>query len=161
MEKVILALSTSILIAVITAVITAILTLRRFRSEQWWLRKAEAYKEIFNALFKIQSYAIYRNEKNFHAEALSSKQEQLLLDRAIEGHDELTRASVISIVYLHPDIQETLEQVIPAVRNSRLPDSYCEVENSMATISNCIEDIRKLAKIDLRVVNDSIFKNNN
>ena len=78
MEKVLLSLSSSILIAIISAIIAVILALKRFRSEQLWLKKTEAYKEILSALFKIQSYAVYRAEKNFHAEVLGPKNAALI-----------------------------------------------------------------------------------
>ncbi len=151
MENVLLSLSSSIFLAVISAIIVAVLALKRFHSEQLWLKKTEAYKEILTALFKVQSYTIYRAGKNLHAEVLSHEDEQRLFERAVEGHDELIRLSAVSTIYLHSDADDFLEKVMPAVRSSRLPDSYCEVENSAVEITTCIERIRGLAKEDLRI----------
>src|SRR6266536_1374619 len=46
-----------LVIAVVTAIITVRLALRRFYSERWWERKAQAYSDILEALYISQAYA--------------------------------------------------------------------------------------------------------
>lgn len=40
-----------LLVAVITAWVTVRLSLKKFRTERWWELKAEAYRELFEALY--------------------------------------------------------------------------------------------------------------
>ncbi len=46
----------SLIIAIITAIITVHLSLRRFHSEQWWVRKADSYSKIVESLHEIKTY---------------------------------------------------------------------------------------------------------
>src|SRR6266540_2058674 len=46
-----------IIIAVATAIVTVKLSLRQFRSERWWERKAEVYSRILEALYHLERYS--------------------------------------------------------------------------------------------------------
>ena len=50
-------LSTGVVIAAISSWITVQLSLRRFRTERWWERKAEAYERIIGALHDSKVFA--------------------------------------------------------------------------------------------------------
>ena len=143
------------LIAVLTAVVTVWLALRRFYSEQWWSRKAQAYVEILSSLFKVKSYVHTRLTQNMSAFALMAADEAELLQRAREGYDELFRSAAVNVLFLPARAQALLENILPFVRNSWLPDAYEQLEPVMAAIETCISELRAIAKIDLK--RDGLF----
>lgn len=52
-----LAFFTSVVAAYITTIITVQLSLRRYRSEKWWERKAEVYSSLLDFLYDMQQNA--------------------------------------------------------------------------------------------------------
>jgi len=57
MAEVALSIFTAIVIAAISSWITVQLSLRKFRAERWWERKAEAYSKIIEARIKMWGQA--------------------------------------------------------------------------------------------------------
>ena len=51
-----------LVIAVVSARVTVHFALKRFYSEKWWERKAEAYSSIIEALHHIRNYADHHME---------------------------------------------------------------------------------------------------
>lgn len=139
-----------LIVAVVTTLLTVWLALWRFHSEQWWSRKAEAYVEVLRAMFKAKSYVAARLNRHMSAEALSKDEENRLLAHAREGYEELFRASAVDALFLPEEAQNSLELVLPAIRNSWLPDSYDSLEPAMAALDKGIDDLRKIAKKDLK-----------
>jgi hypothetical protein len=139
-----------LIVAMVTAFVTVWLALRRFYSEQWWSRKAEAYVEVLGALFKAKSYAAERLMQNMSAMALTPDEENRLLERARQGYDELFRATAVSAVFLPEEAQKELESVLPMIKNSWLPDSYDVLEPAVSAIDKCVTAIRELAKKELK-----------
>ena len=138
-----------LVIAVVSAIVTVRLALRRFYSEQWWGRKAQAYVEILSALFKVKAYLHARYTANDSPMALGADEEKNLFERSREGSDELLRASAVGVLFISSDAQTRLEAVLPLVRRSWLPDSYDCVESTLEAIESCIKELRQMAKVDL------------
>lgn len=143
------ALVAGLVIAVVSAIVTVRLALRRFYSEQWWARKAQAYVEILSALFNVKAYLHARSTANDSAMALGDDEEKKLFARSRKGSDELLRASAVGVLFISAEAQARLEAVLPIVQQSWLPDSYDSVESTLEAVDSCIKDIRRMAKIDL------------
>jgi len=158
METIILSISTSLLLAIVTAIVSAIIALRRFWIEKVWQKKTEAYEQILISLFKAQRYADYRNEKDYYPFAISSEEEAILFERAREGHDDLIKCSAVYTIHLDDKINKYIEEVIPSINFSYLPDTYNEVQKSALNINKCIENVRTLAKQDLKMPDDIFIK---
>lgn len=150
MREALPSLIAGLVIAVVSAIVTVRLALRRFYSEQWWGRKAQAYVEILGALFKVKAYLHARGSANDSAMALAADEEKNLFERSREGSDELLRASAVGVLFISQEAQARLEAVLPVVQNSWLPDSYESVEPTLKAVDSCIEDLRRMAKTDLR-----------
>jgi hypothetical protein len=53
----------SLVVAVVTAWATVRLSLRRFRTERWWERKADAYSRIVESLYHAKQYYDHESRK--------------------------------------------------------------------------------------------------
>ena len=49
-------LLTGIIIAAVSAWVTVQLSLRKFRKEKWWERKADTYSNVIEALYNSKAY---------------------------------------------------------------------------------------------------------
>ena len=71
----------SLVVGVCTAIITVRLSLRRFRSERWWERKADVYSRIVEALHNAMEYCEAMSDESLtKIEITPDRKAQLILD---------------------------------------------------------------------------------
>jgi hypothetical protein len=134
-----------IVIALVTAVATVWLALKRFYSEQWWSRKAQAYVDILTALFKLKTYLMTRWRNQASAEVRPADEM-----RAREGYDDLLRASAVNALFISPEAQNCVESALGVAADLFLPDTYESVEPNMTKIQEVIDTVRNLANRELK-----------
>ena len=141
---------TSLLVGALSAWITTILALRRFRSEQLWIRKMDAYAALFEALIDIQSYsqaAVHELESHH---TMSQTVESQLSVKASRGHETIRKAIAVGALVLSAETAKHLE-ILQVNFSDPLYnlDVFEEMTEVVTKATKAIADLRVLAKDDL------------
>ena len=141
-----------IIIAILTSFLTVRLSLRRFYSERWWERKAEAYSTILESLFNIKSYVddlITSYEENTN---IPVSERDKLASRWKEGHEEIKKIAAIGTFTISEKVYACInglrKDLKEAKRQANLYEQLC-LEST--ALDNCLREIREFAKNDLKV----------
>lgn len=150
----------SLAVALSVAAVTVWLSLRRFRTERWWDRKAEAYSRIINALHALAEHAGSRAE----AELGDPRAEAELVDRYAEEEVkrqkeagdsawvELQRVTEIGAFVISSEAANALHRLR---HRSRVDldegDWYSLYSEDHAAYKKALAEMRSLAQKDLRV----------
>jgi hypothetical protein len=134
--------------AVIVGPISAWISLRRFRSEKWWERKATSYAAAIEALHGMYDYAAAHADPSGE---LHPDREKRLAAASVSGRLELSKsASIGSFVMtrtaasIAKDVLTALDQVS---RDQPDVEFYAECA---ALLTKAIESMTAEAKRDLR-----------
>lgn len=84
----------ALVVAGLTAVITVRLSLRRFHSERWWERKADAYMRLMSAIVDLRRYIDLLIEEE-EGGAFAEEHRAMLVAKHREAVHELQRATVL------------------------------------------------------------------
>jgi|GEM_PF-982006 len=148
-----------VLTAAAAAGCTYLVSRRRFISERWWERKAEAYTRILEALLKLQGYY---EEHSDHLTRLASEgppgnltkeREQQLWEVARAGHEEVDRMIRLGEFVISQNAHESLLAMRSYKRSVGVEpgDWFGEVDADLHATTACITQLREIAKIDLGV----------
>ena len=100
MADILIAVPAAIFIAAVSSWITVYLSLRKFRSEKWWERKADAYANVIEALHNSKEFS----DQHLHAREkgceISSDQDSELRAKSKAGHAEIRRVANIGAFLL-------------------------------------------------------------
>ena len=144
-------LSTGIVIAAVSSWITVQLSLRRFRSERWWERKAEAYERIIGGLHDFKIFASRHAEAELQKTELPEKDSQALRARSAAAHDEILKAIDMGAFLLSDEALSTLKQYRIDEQNAKNLNTWFEyLEADWAAADKCLKDLIPIAKRDLR-----------
>ena len=108
-----------VIISIITALLTVHLSLRRFYSEKWWERKAEAYSNIVEALYVV------RMNQQAVLTALESGQEfpdeeyDILAKRARSAQSEIVKVTSIGAFIISQDASDALDRLARALQEAQ------------------------------------------
>lgn len=178
MEKIAIGILTAIIISFLSSWITVQLSLRRFRSERWWEKRADAYSKIIEALHNSKAFleehlewervdaypkikkvkeALHNSKVFQHLEVeavdgnLTVRKKELGL-RAHAANDEITKAVNVGAFLLSEKALTCLKQYKEdtAMHPGITWDAYLEQNFSATKV--CLEAIIKIAKKDLAVV---------
>ncbi|OGV95903.1 hypothetical protein A2W24_01045 [Microgenomates group bacterium RBG_16_45_19] len=140
-----------VIISIITALLTVHLSLRRFYSEKWWERKAEAYSNIVEALYVV------RMNQQAVLTALESGQEfpdeeyDILAKRARSAQSEIVKVTSIGAFIISQDASDALDRLARALQEAQNePALYSVIDFELAAIKQAITDIRDIAKRELK-----------
>ena len=81
-----------IIIAIVTSIITVWLALKRFRSERWWERKADAYSTIVKSLHHMKIYCEETIEELESHKDMSEEDSKVLYAKFKEAIEEIAKA---------------------------------------------------------------------
>lgn len=107
--KAFLSISTGLIIAIVSAYVTVRLSIKRFREERWWERKAESYTSILVALHNMKKYLEESQENQIGNEAKSNERMNNVYEGWIQGEDELSKAVDIGIFLFS---EQAIEQIL-------------------------------------------------
>jgi len=142
----------AIIIAFISSWITVQLSLRRFRTERWWEKKAEAYEKIIEALHNAK--AIFHEHLNAEEDGnrLTENRCKDLEKRANIAKDEILKAMDVGGFLLSAEALAILKRYQKDKIGWPLNISFTEFLNNNFTVTeNCLETMIKIAKKDLEV----------
>jgi hypothetical protein len=141
-------LAVSAFTAVIVGPISAWISLRRFRSEKWWERKAAAYASAIEALHGMYDYAAAHAEPG--AEVHEDRDKRLAAASA-SGRDELRKSASIGSFVMTRKAASIAKDVLAAIDQvSRDQPEFEFYAECAALLTKAIEEITAEAKRDLK-----------
>lgn len=85
-------LITALVSGVVSAWLTYILAWRRFRTEKWWERRADAYEKIIDALHTAKRFSDVHLERLMRGTEPAPDEVTKLREQSKAGHDYILRA---------------------------------------------------------------------
>jgi hypothetical protein len=156
--EILIKIGIGILIASFSSYLTLQIALRRFRTEKWWERKVEAYSSLLNTLHKAKLFSD-SNLEAFHADSdITPDEEKRIRDITTLCEAEMYRFMDVDAFILSSETIERLKkfrQQEALAHNSECFHSYITAD--LKAITTCLDDIRELAKKDLKVQNNFIL----
>lgn len=151
MEQIALNVLTAILIAAVSSWITVRLSLRRFRAERWWERKADAYSRVIEALHNSKAFADQHLEAGYQGRELPEDRDKELRSRVRAAQDEIRKAMDVGAFLLSEDALNRLKQYEKGAEDASGQKSWYEyLEADWAATDKCLKDMIEIAKNDLR-----------
>jgi hypothetical protein len=145
-------LATSLITGVVSALLTWTLAWRRFRTEKWRERRADAYERIIDALHSAKRFS------DVHLERWSSggnepADEELkeLREQSKNGHDYVLRAVDTGRFILPDEALYRLNEYSKEYASNRGEDFHSYLANGYDIANRCLVDLAKIARKDLRV----------
>lgn len=99
-----------LLVAVVTSFLTARLAFRRFYSERWWERKAEAYTALIEALYQILDYPSSLLDEELGEREVSEDRKEELSAQSERANRAVTKAMIVGALVLSPRTVEILKE---------------------------------------------------
>lgn len=152
LEQILVSIGSAIFIAVISSWVTVRLALRRFYSEKWWERKAEAYSEIIEALYDVYNSIVTTLKRgDWGAKQVPEEIREIISERSEEGYYKIVRAVGIGAFIIS---DEAVDELTKLHRKTNMPLGeilYDSLDERRSLYKQAIDTIRELAKKDLKV----------
>lgn len=141
-----------VLIAIITAVVTVRLSLRRFHSEQWWLRKADSYSKIVESLHQIKTYCEDQMEYIEMHEEPSDDKEKELQQKLKKASAEIRKAVDIGSFFISLEAERTMVNLWDEIEKAKNEPSFYEYLNfKLKCVNTALKSMKTQASKDLGV----------
>lgn len=151
MTDVIISILTGIVIAAVSSWITVQLSLRRFRTERWWDRKADAYARLIEALHNSKAFAESHLEAEYRGREIPEEKVQELLQQSHQAHKEIQKAIDTGSFILSAEALARLRLYSKESADASKAVSWYEhLEADWSATDNCLKNIIEIAKKDLK-----------
>ncbi len=140
----------SLIVAIIVSLISVNLALRRFYSEKWWERKAEAYSRIVEELYHVKNsldtYISYFEQ----GREVPEEKKAALQQRSAEAYKEIYKAESIGAFIISDEVAQALSDMRSEEKLLRTDeDLYGLILARSNIVTNCLLRIKELAKKEL------------
>ncbi|HEX9758307.1 MAG TPA: hypothetical protein VGB26_11000 [Nitrospiria bacterium] len=155
MGEIALNILTGIVIAAVSAWITVQLSLKRFRKEKWWERKADAYVRVIEALHHVKNFPDRLFDAGSSGQNLPEEKEKELIKHAEKAENEIQKALDIGAILLSKEaiirLKHYKKDLDDALSQDPQRQNYYEFQLTVLENSKkCLEDIIKISKKDLK-----------
>lgn len=151
MLQIIITILSAIFIATISSWITIQLSLKRFRSERWWEKKAEAYSKIIEAMHDFKAFSEKHLEAMIGGHEISDERDVELRHRAKTARREIDKIIDTGQFLLSEKSNIRLKKFISEIHSFENKSDWFEYLQYDLSISNkCLMDLIQLAKEDLK-----------
>lgn len=141
-----------IFISIIVAVITVKLSLKKFRSEKWWEKKAEAYSKIVDALHQLKNYCEQKLPAEYGEPSLSPEKEKELGQQYQTAYRELVKTLDVGSFIITDEAVKILETYQNRPELNYYENPLCDIiECDLKYIKECLRDFKLSAKKDLGI----------
>ena len=141
-----------LIIAIITAIITVHLSLRRFHSEQWWVRKADSYSKIVESLHQVKAYCEDQMGYIEMHQDPSNDEEKYLQLKLKKASEEIRRAVDIGSFFISLEAERTMLSLWDEMEKAKAEPSFYEYLNfKLKCVNNAVNLIKIQARKDLSV----------
>ncbi len=152
MADILIAIPTAIFIAAVSSWITVQLSLRKFRREKWWERKADAYANVIEALHYSKQFSEEHFEAAIKGREISPDKDAELRAEAKKANAEISRVASMGAFLLDDKAINRLALLGREENEAgNTTDWYEYLEGDLKATSSCLDDIIKIAKADLKV----------
>ena len=145
-------LGVGIVIAGVSAYVTVRLALGRFRDEQWWSRRVDAYTAIIEAIYKMKQCDEAYMREYVHRREMSEKSREEVSRKSIDAYNEIKKA-VDTGGFLLSDgavaVLDEMQKSIAEVNNGE--DYFSYLETSIEAAETCLGKLPQIAKDHLAV----------
>ena len=142
----------ALFVAVITAVVTVKLSLRRFYTERWWERKAEAYTRIIECLYHIKAYSDSKVPEYLEGAEYSPERKQKLSEEYAAAHRDLDKTTAIGSYIICDHAAQILDELKKRPGLSWENNPPWEIfEDDAKAYGEALNKLRAVAKKDLGV----------
>lgn len=151
MPEIVWQILTGLIIATASAWITVQLSLRRFRTERWWERKVESYKNVIEALHNSMAFASDFFQAEAEGRKIPEERDKELQSRARKAKDEILKATDVGAFILSEKALTRLKKYKDEADEASQSDNwydYLYVE--LEATEKCLKDFIEIAKKDLK-----------
>ena len=141
-----------VIVAIVTAYATVRLSIRQFRTEQWWSRKADAYISIIEGLHHMKRLDETYLQEYGRGRPMPKERESELANKAQQGYQLMRQAIDARGLLLCHEAITVLEALDADLdRADKAEALYEHWEMSEDAISKCLTVLPGIAKKDLGV----------
>lgn len=141
-----------IVTAIVTSVVTVRLSLRSFRSQKWWERKAVAYCHIVEALYSMRAYADAYRRSEETGEDIRGERKAMLEARCHPGNEEIMKAAAVGHFIINKEAATDIAELCARMEEARGSHTIYEVVTAeIVALDQCMEALRACAQKDLEV----------
>lgn len=153
MTEILASLASTALVALLSAWAGVWFSLKRYRNEKWWEKKAEAYERIINALHQTKKFNEKHMEASIEGREISDELDTKLRHEAAKGHEEILRSIDLGAFLLPDPSVARLRQFAAEVNNiSSEAEAWEEyLDRDWSATNSCLNDLIVLAKKDLKI----------
>lgn len=138
-------------VGVASALFTTFVARKRFISERWWDRKADAYTRILEALVEMHRYQEAYYKDLTHEAELSKEREAELTTTLKTAWREVDNAIRLGAFVMSQEAHTVLTKWRTAGHGVDPQDFFGLVEADYAATSECIKQMREIGRTDLQV----------
>lgn len=147
------------IVPIIITLITVKISLRKFRTQKWWEKKAETYSLIIDALHKLKDYCEHKLAAEYDKAEypstpghLSKEAEEELANQCKQAHREVARAIDVGSFI----ISEAALKSLSVYKNRPQLDWDTNwlgdiIVQDLEYTTSCLENFKKEAKKDLGI----------
>jgi len=141
-----------LIIAIITAIIAVHLSLRRFHSEQWWVRKADSYSKIVESLHQVKAYCEDQMEYIEMHQDPSDDKEKELQQKLKKAAEQIRQAVDIGSFFISLEAERTMVRLWDEMERAKNEPSFYEYLNfKLKCVNKALKSIKTQARKDLGV----------
>jgi hypothetical protein len=140
---------TGVISGVLSSWLTYILAWRRFRTERWWDRRADAYERIIDALHAAKKFSDFHIDYQMRGQDPPKEDDERLRGEAKRARAEIDRAIDIGKLILPADALQRLYQYSKEADSIKTTDWVSYLEQDYNIINRCLIDIAVIARKDL------------
>ncbi len=138
-------------VGVVSALFTTFLARKRFVSERWWDRKADAYTRILDSLVEMHRYHEAYYEDLTYEERLSEERKTELATAQKKAWREVDNAIRLGAFVISQEAHTALAKLQTASRGVDPQNFFGIVDAEYAATSACIKQMREIGRTDLQV----------
>ena len=135
-------------IAVITSYLTVKLSIRQFCSQKWWEKKSEAYSHIIEQLSRLKYFFREWSGTIEESKKLGLEFQKKLHEEYMEAEKEIIKAAASGSYIISEEGTNALEKLLTELAQK---DQLKDVLDNHDSVKNCITEIRKFARKDLKL----------
>ncbi|RUO71653.1 hypothetical protein [Idiomarina ramblicola] len=140
-----------IVIAGVTAFITVNLSLKRFREERWWERRAAAYENVIEALHHSKAFSGVHMDAELERRKVPEERDKELRAKSAQAHREIDRATDMAGFLLGCEARDRLRKYHQDTSDAGRADSWHEyLQLDWDVTNSCLKDLIEIARKDLK-----------
>ncbi|MBY6071228.1 hypothetical protein KUV35_07990 [Marinobacter salsuginis] len=142
-----------ITIAVVASFLSAWLTLRRFRTERWWERKAEAYIHLVEALHEM---SLVPSEEiaagSGHRKELTEDEKAELWESFERAKKKVWKIADSSDFIISSDVLAVIQEMNRGLGHASHHTNWIEfLDDSNSAINECLNKVKKIGAVELGI----------